>query len=154
LLCYASNVVVDVQGLAVQFGRQKWLLRINAVLLLVYSVSAACELLWVAALLPQGDSGEAYLVTRLAISVALTGGVINTLIMTGIHAPALISLTRCAMGIVERQLPLASSKEKDEFLASNGLATSSYSLMEQSLTILSPLIAGLPLANLTSYFIR
>lgn len=145
---------VDIQALAAQFGRQKWLLRANAALLVVYSLAAACELLWASSLLPQGENGVAHHVTRLAISVALTGGVVNTLIMAGIHAPALFLLPKRANGIVEYQLPSLSAAERKEFLASHDLATSSYSFLEQSMTILSPLIAGLPLANLTGYFIN
>lgn len=131
---------------------QALLLYVNAILLAVYAVSAACELLWAASLLPQNGSKEAYYVIRLAVAAALASGIHNTLTIAGIHGPGFFVFSQQAMELADNQLPTASLEERLDFLGKHGLSASPYETATKTIAVLSPLIAGFPLAHLLTYF--
>lgn len=128
---------------------QRLLLCSNALLLIIYAVSVACTLLWAAALLPKSESKE---IIRLAAAAALSSGIINTLTIAGIHGAGFLIFSRQAMELADLDLPLATHEEREQFLVKHGLSASPYETALKILAVLSPAVAGLPIAKLLTYF--
>lgn len=147
-----AGEVRNLEELREKVSSQAILLYTNAVLLAVFAVSAACELLWAASLLPQDGTKEAYYVIRLAVAAAFSSGVVNTLTIAGIHGPGLFIFAQQSMKLANVQLPGASLEEKRNFLAKHGLSASPSETATKAIATLSPLIAGFPLAHLLTYF--
>jgi hypothetical protein len=132
-----------------KISSQRRLLYLNAILLIIYAVSVACALLWASALLPQDERKE---IIRLAAAAALSSGIINALTIAGIHGAGFFIFARQAMELADLELPSATHEEREQFLFKHGLSASSIDTAMKIVTVLSPIVAGFPIAKLLTYF--
>jgi len=137
------------EDLQEKLSSQRLLLFINAFLLIIYAVSVACALLWAAALLPQNEREE---IIKLSAAAALSSGIINTLTIAGIHGAGFFVFARQARELAKAELPSATHEEREQFLSTHGLFASPYEIAVKILAVLSPLVAGLPITKLLTYF--
>jgi hypothetical protein len=145
----------DPDHLGRQLGRVRLLLYHASVVLVLYSIEAGSEVLWPAALLPpEGDKiGED--LRKLSLGQALDVGVYNALMLALVFGLPVWSLTTRTNLVVTAALPEpAQQKERDALIAANGLVTSPAQFITDLLSVLSPLIAALPLVQVATYLLE
>lgn len=145
----------DPEHLGRQLGRVRLLLYHASVVLVLYSIEAASEVLWPAALLPPEGNKVGEDVRKLALGQALDVGVYNALMLAMVFGPPVWSLTTRANPVVAAAFPdPGQKKEREALVATHGLATSPGQFITDLLSVLSPLIAGLPLVKVVTHLLE
>jgi hypothetical protein len=138
-----------------QMARVRLLLYHAAVVLVLYSLEAASEVLWPASLLPPEGNKLGEDVRKLALGQALDVGVYNALMLALVFGPPVWRLTARATSVVADAFPdPGQQKLREEAIAANRLATSPAQFITNLLSVLSPLIAGLPLVKVVTYLLE
>jgi hypothetical protein len=120
----------------------------SAVLIVMHVINTGSVVLWPAALLPANDS---VLVTKLAIAMTLNSAVFYTLLLIGLHIPAVHAVTRQATELEAlSQMPI---KERIEWLRQHELCDNWAQYYVRIGTVLSPLVAGIPLTKLLTFIL-
>jgi hypothetical protein len=135
-----------------QMRRVRLVLYHAAVVLVLYSIEAGSEVLWPAALLSPEENKVGDDVRKLALGLALDVGVYNTLMLALVFGPAIWILTARATPTVVAASP--DPAQQTALIAAHGLATSPTQFLTNLLSVLSPLIAGLPLVKVATYLLE
>lgn len=138
LVAMTSGFIVakDLKGLAVlddQLDDLTSLLFPAAILAVLFMVMQGIPLFWAASLLPQGKDSEGALVQQLAVSLSINFGFFAALLLAALHVPAVWVVNK---------------KHSAELLTDTKASTAQYYV--RFATVLSPILAGIPLAKLLS----
>jgi hypothetical protein len=145
----------DPEHLGQQLRRVRLLLYHASVVLVLYSIEAASEVLWPAALLQADGVDVGNDVRKLALGQALDVGVYNALMLALVFAPSIWILTIRTAPVVATAFPdPGQQKEREAVIAGHGLATSPAKFITSLLSVLAPLVAGIPLVKVVTYLLE
>ncbi|HEX4416217.1 MAG TPA: hypothetical protein VH107_21470 [Lacipirellulaceae bacterium] len=120
----------------------------SAFLVVIHVVTTGSVMLWPAELLPTSDST---LVTKLAVAMTLNCAVFYTVLLIGLHMPAVHAVTTQASELeVLSHMPI---KARYEWLTKRELSDNWTQYYARIGTVLSPLIAGIPLVKLLTFIL-
>jgi hypothetical protein len=144
----------DPADLAILSQQLQSLLYHAAAIMVLYSIEAGSEIMWPASFLPFGDGKEPKegdLVQQLALGMSLTVGIYNTILLAFVFCPAIWLVTGRIQKAVNQISDLA---KRQEAIEKNGFALTPGKYFAYLFSVLSPLLAGLPITKTLAFIVQ